>query len=171
MGFNPLNAKLNPICHLPALLGAHHILHVSRIRVNSAFKWLNWMFVQWEQNLSDRVEFKRRWKGSSQNAFGECHGRSHVMKRELAKCVWRVPWQVTCNENQNASWCGHWSKQWVIWQCDGQTFVLWQRRQSVQSYRIKSRNCFVHCSKPTRLFHNVNRPSSSPTIPVYRLTL
>ena len=30
---NFLNAKLNPICHLLALLGAHHILHVSRIRV------------------------------------------------------------------------------------------------------------------------------------------
>jgi hypothetical protein len=32
---NPLNAELNPICHLLALLGARHILHVSRIRVNS----------------------------------------------------------------------------------------------------------------------------------------
>jgi len=32
---NPLNARLNPICHLLALLGAHHILHVSRIRVNT----------------------------------------------------------------------------------------------------------------------------------------
>jgi len=31
--FNPSNAKLNPICHLLALLGAHHILHVSRVRV------------------------------------------------------------------------------------------------------------------------------------------
>jgi hypothetical protein len=31
---NTLNAKLNPICHLLALLGAHPILHVSRIRVN-----------------------------------------------------------------------------------------------------------------------------------------
>jgi hypothetical protein len=30
---NPLNAKLNLTCHLLALLGAHHILHVSRIRV------------------------------------------------------------------------------------------------------------------------------------------
>jgi hypothetical protein len=29
----PLNAELNPICHLLALLGAHHILHVSRIGV------------------------------------------------------------------------------------------------------------------------------------------
>ena len=31
---NPLNAKLNPICHLVALLGTHHILHISRIRVH-----------------------------------------------------------------------------------------------------------------------------------------
>jgi len=31
--FNLLNAELNPICHLLALLGAHHILHVSRVRV------------------------------------------------------------------------------------------------------------------------------------------
>ena len=29
----PLNPELNPICHLLALLEAHHILHVSRIRV------------------------------------------------------------------------------------------------------------------------------------------
>jgi len=33
---NPLNADLNPIRHLLALL-AHHILHVSRIRVNSKY--------------------------------------------------------------------------------------------------------------------------------------
>jgi hypothetical protein len=33
LAFNPLNAELNPICHLLALLEAHHILHVSRIRV------------------------------------------------------------------------------------------------------------------------------------------
>jgi hypothetical protein len=32
--FKPLNAELKHICHLLALLGAHHILHVSRIRVN-----------------------------------------------------------------------------------------------------------------------------------------
>ena len=31
---NTLNAELNPICHLLALL-AQHILHVSRIRVNT----------------------------------------------------------------------------------------------------------------------------------------
>jgi hypothetical protein len=35
-GFNPLKTELKPIYHLLALLGAHHIIHVSRIRV----KWL-----------------------------------------------------------------------------------------------------------------------------------
>ena len=30
---NPSNAELNPICHLLALLGARHILHISRIMV------------------------------------------------------------------------------------------------------------------------------------------
>jgi len=33
---NPLNVKLNPICHLLALLGAHHSIHVSRVRVKVA---------------------------------------------------------------------------------------------------------------------------------------
>ena len=32
-GFNPLNPELNPICYLLAILGAHHFLHVSRIKV------------------------------------------------------------------------------------------------------------------------------------------
>jgi len=35
LDLNPINAELNPICHLLALFGAHHILHVSRIRVIS----------------------------------------------------------------------------------------------------------------------------------------
>jgi hypothetical protein len=37
LAINPLNAELNPICHLLALLGAHHIVHVSRIRVKVFF--------------------------------------------------------------------------------------------------------------------------------------
>ena len=31
---NPLNVELNPIRHLLALVGARHIVHVSRVRVN-----------------------------------------------------------------------------------------------------------------------------------------
>jgi hypothetical protein len=33
IALNPLNPELNHICYLLALLGAHHFLHVSRIRV------------------------------------------------------------------------------------------------------------------------------------------
>ena len=36
--FNPLNAELYPICQLLALLGAHHILHVSKVRVKHRVK-------------------------------------------------------------------------------------------------------------------------------------
>jgi len=32
---NPLKPELNAICYLLTLLGAHHFLHVSRIRVES----------------------------------------------------------------------------------------------------------------------------------------
>ena len=35
---NPLNDELNPICHLLALLGAHHIFHVSGLRVKNIKK-------------------------------------------------------------------------------------------------------------------------------------
>jgi len=34
LGFNPLNAELNRTSHLLALLGAHHIFHVSGLRFN-----------------------------------------------------------------------------------------------------------------------------------------
>jgi len=35
---NSLNAELNPICHLLALLGVHHFLHISRVRVKELQK-------------------------------------------------------------------------------------------------------------------------------------
>ena len=35
---NHLIAELNPICHLLALLGAHHIFHVSGLRVKYTLK-------------------------------------------------------------------------------------------------------------------------------------
>jgi len=43
---NPIKAKVNPIFHLLALYGAHHILHVSRVRVKRMGvgkdkKWIN----------------------------------------------------------------------------------------------------------------------------------
>jgi len=38
---SPLNTELNPICQLLALLGAHHILHVSGIRVKLQYYWVS----------------------------------------------------------------------------------------------------------------------------------
>ena len=50
MGFNSafkgLNAELNPICHLLSLLGAHHIFHVSGLRVKIAF-FISLFFLVW----------------------------------------------------------------------------------------------------------------------------
>jgi len=37
--FNPLNAELNTFCHFLTLLRNHHILHFSRIRVNSLWNF------------------------------------------------------------------------------------------------------------------------------------
>jgi len=45
MYINPLNAELNPICYLLALLGAHHFLHVSRIRVKSLILRLLMLYI------------------------------------------------------------------------------------------------------------------------------
>ena len=52
--FNPLNAELIPICDFLALLGAHHMLHVSRIRVNKSVIWVSKLsinsWVIWQQS-------------------------------------------------------------------------------------------------------------------------
>ena len=42
---NPLNAELNPICYLLALLGAQHFLHVSRIRAKSLILRLLMLYI------------------------------------------------------------------------------------------------------------------------------
>jgi len=48
--FNPLNAELNPVCHLLTLIEAQHILHISRIRFKSvSAKVLLWL-TQMEMN-------------------------------------------------------------------------------------------------------------------------
>jgi len=44
MDINPLNAELNPICHLLTLLGAHHIFHVSGLMVKEVGSWgMDWI--------------------------------------------------------------------------------------------------------------------------------
>ena len=70
---NPLNADLNPICHLLALLGAHHILHISGIRVKGSTLPLDhrsrFLCVTWWMNrkFSNHSVFFQLEQGSSKN--------------------------------------------------------------------------------------------------------
>jgi hypothetical protein len=55
---NPLDAELNPICHLLALLGARHILHVGVLRVKEKVR--QWSFKEEAlEALSGRTRFGR----------------------------------------------------------------------------------------------------------------
>ena len=71
MDINPLKPELNHICYLLALLGAHHFLHVSRIRVKlhwstkfhffflAEMKWAN-SYVNWaaeHENHNENASF------------------------------------------------------------------------------------------------------------------
>ena len=80
---DPLNAELNPICHLLTLVGSRHIVHVSRIRVKADLRkrvgklgvWLyvrifdlptGWRWVFWipcVQRNSSRYTIKGDWTG------------------------------------------------------------------------------------------------------------
>jgi len=65
---NPLNAKLNPICHVLALLGGHPILHVSRIRVKAQrLSWFGHV-----QRMQDTRTVKKifNWKPLTKRSQG-----------------------------------------------------------------------------------------------------
>jgi len=58
---NPLNAELNPICHLLALLGAHHIIHISGIRVKISKRFAAL------ENLNGSKNINRAWENAKGN--------------------------------------------------------------------------------------------------------
>ena len=66
--FNPLNAEFNLIYHLLALFGAHHILHISRIRVNKCQTDRNlqnselYREAQWSYRKEVRKASKDAWR-------------------------------------------------------------------------------------------------------------
>jgi hypothetical protein len=58
MKVNPLNAELNPIRHLLALVGAHHIVHVSRIRVKcTLYDAIRVVLITYEHITSTNVSY------------------------------------------------------------------------------------------------------------------
>ena len=70
--FNPLNAQLNPICHLLALLGAHYIFHVSGLRVKHTRcrLHLKTTLTEWENAKGDaRLEGRKNIMSNSYKWF------------------------------------------------------------------------------------------------------
>ena len=59
---NPLNAELNPICHLLALLGGATIVVVSRLRVNDLY---------FSPSIVLVIKSKMRWAGVCSAYGGE----------------------------------------------------------------------------------------------------
>jgi len=79
MDLTLLNAGLNSICHLLALLGAHHILHVSKVRVkvrwglrsSEMLRSADWYLVTEAalQTYQSQIQGSRSPGGSSSPAF------------------------------------------------------------------------------------------------------
>jgi hypothetical protein len=58
---NPLNAELNPICHLLALLGAHPVFHISRIKVKERRGY---------SHLKEKALDRTMWRAGFGRGFG-----------------------------------------------------------------------------------------------------
>ena len=65
--FNPLNAELNPVCHLLALLGAHYIFHVSGLRVKPLLVTVSFMSPNETRKERDITKLKPLDQSEMQN--------------------------------------------------------------------------------------------------------
>ena len=80
VSFNPLNAKLNPICLCQALLGAHPILRVSRVRVNETG-----IFGKNFENIPKIKFHENLYSGSRVGPCGRrTHGHTNMTKLTIA---------------------------------------------------------------------------------------
>jgi hypothetical protein len=98
---NPLNAELNPICHPLALLGAHPILHISRIRVKERLElyvhspsrpsWPGLILVSNKTHNVDWVTANRDWINSCRREY-----RKIINSRTRRLCQLSACWLVSC---------------------------------------------------------------------------
>jgi hypothetical protein len=75
--FNPLDAELNPICHMLALLGAHRIFHVSVLRVKK-FRGIH----------RERV-LARKWPEPVEGGWQGRGGSGYRAGRREQQPIWR----------------------------------------------------------------------------------
>jgi transposase len=84
---NPLNAELNPICYLLALLGAHHFLHVSRIRVKSLTLRLLMSYIQMYHKLRsllrESVPYVKKYRYNPEHLCPKLNGYGDNGQRSL----------------------------------------------------------------------------------------
>jgi hypothetical protein len=82
--FNPLNAELNPICYLLALL-AHNFLHVSRIRVKSLTLSLLMSYIYigcFKKNFTILKAYRNLYRGHTQGfELSKCSKTHRVLPR------------------------------------------------------------------------------------------
>ena len=88
--FNPLNPELNPICYLLALLGAHHFLHVSRIRVKRVLLQLAiFHCIEISEHVVWRcsVVLPSEQRTSSSSFIDNCRGEPFSCNSWLVECI------------------------------------------------------------------------------------
>ena len=94
--FNPLNAELNPICHLLALLGAHHILHVSGVRVKEIMSFCS---------VKKIVSMMGTWEISTKLVHGVGYAKGVSCLNEGRIIGWRNKGLIIAKKKNNIGRC------------------------------------------------------------------
>ena len=101
IALNPLNAELNPICCLLALLGAHHFLHVSRIRVKVTMTRVGPFKLQW------LVYVPSSWPLKKNSTFCPLISFMHFVWISVQITIisaYRINWLVFITETEVFKW-------------------------------------------------------------------
>ena len=144
---NPLNTKLNPICHLLALLGARHILHVSRIRVK-------YVQIMWHLQTSIQLTIHSHLFIQKHEFFMLQRKktfhlvRTRVNLRHLLSIIWRGHFNSA--ETRRRWMPSHWPCRWMLFYCNCMSRVFGQLIINLESCRDVP--CLVQNGKVITLF-------------------
>ena len=98
---NPSNAELNPIYYFLALLGAHHFLHVSRIRVKQLVTQKRRARARWQEKHTpeDRRHFNNA-NNKLRSAFHELNNDTFTAYITSLRCEDQTIWRPTKSRNK-----------------------------------------------------------------------